>query len=78
MDISALDFNSSNAASLAQIEQIVIDTGRQFEVDAAQVTGLTLNINELATGTATLDVDITASGGAADLSGQIELYDQAL
>jgi hypothetical protein len=68
VDITALDFNGTTGASLAQIEQIVIDTGRQFEVVGAQVTGLTLNINEVATGTATLDIDIAASGGNVDIS----------
>jgi hypothetical protein len=65
--MTALDFGGADAASLAQIEQIVIDTGNELEFTGAQVTGLTLNINELAAGTATLDIDLTATG-ALDIS----------
>jgi hypothetical protein len=67
VDMTALDFGGADAASLAQIEQIVIDTGNELEFTGAQVTGLTLNINELAAGTATLDIDLTTTG-ALDIS----------
>jgi hypothetical protein len=53
--------------SLSNFEQIVIGTGNTATVIGAQVTGLTLNVTEVAAGTSTLVVTATA-GGTTDLS----------
>jgi hypothetical protein len=54
-------------ASIAQFEQLIIDTGTTATVGSAQVTGLTLAIGELADGTANLAITI-ADDAALDIS----------
>jgi hypothetical protein len=68
IDLTGLESGGTANAALSNIEQLVVDTGRTVTFNAGSVDGVTLNVNELAAGTATLKIDLSDGNDTLDAS----------